>query len=219
MRVEHVKALLLHLQKRRAFATMRQVAAYGLSEDVMRTRKIGELGAILVDQAVPVGNAGIEGASVPAQRVLHGGDQLGRLLGGDFVGRVVEHPLFLIRLALVGQRDEVGTDGRLVRLHLDAHTQRLQRTAAAGIGARIIAHDGKVRRVAFRRHPLGDGIDKAVDAHRGKVIHIRLLCRFHRRFSFQTVTGFVGHAVADQNDIFHDAMTCASYKISLYIIP
>ena len=203
MRVEQIEAALLHLQKGRALPPLRQIGADCLAEDVVRARVIGERGAVFINQAVPVGHAGVEGAPVPAQRRLHGGDELGGLLGGNLVGRVVEHPLLLVRLALVGKRNEVGADGRFVVLHFDAHAQRLQRAAPAGIGARVIAHNGQIRRVALGRHPLGNGVDEAVDAHRGEIVHIRLLCRRQRRLPLQPRAWLVGHTVADHHNIFH----------------
>ena len=89
-------------------------------------------------------------------------------------------------------------------LFVDRHRrpQRLQRRSAGIINGGVVAEYGQVRHVASRRKTGGDRAYPAQDSLAGQAVQVGRPCGLQRRSISQFGNRVIGHAVADENDVF-----------------
>src|SRR5512141_872627 len=103
---------------------------------------------------------------------------------------------------LVFQRHQVAADSDVVRSEGDSDGGRLERRAAGVDDGGVVPKDTQVRHVAARVHLFRDDLhhpDGAVGRHE---IHVRFLRGLERRAVADRRDRPVGHAIADQDDVF-----------------
>ena len=129
--------------------------------------------------------------------------ELVRLASLDAACAVRDDVLVLERHVLIGIRDHVAAVARIAGSEPDAGGRRLKRGAAEKVFARRAAEDGHDGRVAAGSETVGHVAHAAKHAVTCKVVDRVLFRRFQRRAPAERVERVVGHAVADDENVFH----------------
>ena len=158
--------------------------------------------AVIDDQAVAVADARVQAAALAVEVFFEEFDQFARLGGGDLAGAVIDHGLVFI-LLLVRKGDEVAAQGHVGIFQIDADGDRLEGRAAGVAGVRVVPHHRKVGNVAARLEPRGHGAAKPDLRALCQGVDVRLSGRLQGRLAAQLFEGPIGHAVAQNYDVFH----------------
>ena len=129
--------------------------------------------------------------------------ELVRLAALDAARAVGDDVLVLERHVLIGIRDHVAAVARVAGGEPDAGGRRLKRSAAEKVFARRAAEDGHDGRVAAGGETVGHVAHAAKHTVTRKVVDRVLFRRFQRRAAAERVERVVGHAVADDENVFH----------------
>ena len=204
MVVENVEAL---LHKGPQHRLLGKPGSDDLGQMIMGRLQTGQT-AMLPDHDMAIAGAGVE-LELPAVEVLPDGvhQNIG-IGGGDLSGAVVQNGLFRIGL-LLGQGHQIAAEHHIVRLHLYAHAERLQRRPAGKVRQRIIAHNGQVGHLASGRHSRGNILNHPHFPLGCQLIHDRGPGKFQRGLSAKGGNGLIGHAVAQNHNVFHKVFLSA----------
>ena len=103
----------------------------------------------------------------------------------------------------VRQGDQIAAQRDVGILHRHADGERLQRRTAGVVVARVVAHNREVRGVAAGGHAVRNGRGHADHAARSQLVHHGGHSRRQRGLAAQLFNGLIGHAVAQNYNIFH----------------
>ena len=160
-------------------------------------REVAERRALVDD------HAGLLGQRAEVGVIEEHRHKLVRLAALDAARAVGEDVLVLERHVLIGIRDHVAAVARVAGGEPDAGRRRLERGAAEKVLARRAAEDGHDGRVAAGGEALGHVAHAAEDAVAREVVDRVLFRCFERRAAAERVERVVGHAVADDENVFH----------------
>ena len=160
-------------------------------------REVAERRALVDD------HAGLLGQRAEVGVVKEHRHKLVRLAALDAARAVGDDVLVLERHVLIGVGDHVAAVARVAGGELYAGRRRLERGAAEKVLARRAAEDGHDGRVAAGGEALGHVAHAAEDAVAGEIVDRVLFRSFQRRAAAERVERVVGHAVADDENVFH----------------
>ena len=160
-------------------------------------RKVAERRALVHD------HAGLLGQRAEIRVRKERRHELVRLAALDAARAVGDDVLVLERHVLIGIRDHVAAVARIAGSEPDAGGRRLKRGAAEKVFARRAAEDGHDGRVAAGSETVGHVAHAAKHTAARKVVDRVLFRRFQRRAAAERVERVVGHAVADDENVFH----------------
>ena len=148
-------------------------------------------------------HAGLFGGSLEAGVGKEVGDQLDGLVALNGAAGVGEDLLLLKGQVVVLVGHHVAAVGHVASLQLDAGGGCLQRGAAGVADFGVCAKDGENGGVTAGGQVAGAVDDVAHLALGGQGIHHGDVCCLERGLVLQGGDGVVGHAVADDKDVFH----------------
>ena len=160
-------------------------------------REVAERRALVDD------HAGLLGQRAEVGVVKEHRHELVRLAALDAARAVGDDVLVLERHVLIGIRDHVAAVARIAGGEPDAGRRRLERGAAEKVLARRAAENGHDGRVAAGGEALGHVAHAAEDAVAREGIDRVFFRCFERRAAAERVERMVGHAVADDENVFH----------------
>ena len=160
-------------------------------------RKVAERRALVHD------HAGLLGQRAEIRVRKERRHELVRLAALDAARAVGDDVLVLERHVLIGIRDHVAAVARVAGGEPDTGGRRLKRGAAEKVFARRAAEDGHDGRVAAGSKAVGHVAHAAKHTVTRKVVDRVLFRCFERRAAAERVERVVGHAVADDENVFH----------------
>ena len=195
------------------------VAAEGMISDPLAENIVGRRGL----HALGV-TAGLDGNVAEGRRRFHPhaqslcrsvelrimkepGNEFNGILPVDGTGVVGENFLVVKRLVAALQSHHVAPIADIARQNRKAAAGGLQRTPAGKIPVRVAAEDRQNRGIASGRLLSRNRPDAAQEGFGGQCVNMRLLRHLQRRPAAQLLHGVVGHAVPDNQNIFHFAIT------------
>ena len=176
---------------------MRRGEPDALDVHVALHRKVAERRALVHD------HAGLLGQRAEIRVRKERRHELVRLAALDAARAVGDDVLVLERHVLIGIRDHVAAVARVAGGELNAGRRRLKRGAAEKVFARRAAEDGHDGRVAAGSETVGHVAHAAEHTVTRKVVDRVLFRCFERRAAAERVERVVGHAVADDENVFH----------------
>ena len=99
--------------------------------------------------------------------------------------------------------DEITAHRHLARLYIDSHTRRFQRASTLEHPVEVVTQYRQIGDFATGVITIGDCLQQTTTTMSCQPVHSRSIGRLQRRSSAQFPDGFVGHTVAQNNDIFH----------------
>ena len=148
-----------------------------------------------------------EAHAVVAQVLVERGHQLPGIVGGEMSAMMVLD-------ASVRKADDVAADGHVVGAHLISDGGRLEWSAALVHLVQVVAHDGGVGHLAAWRESFGHGHQTAGASFPGEHVDVWGVGILQRGLSAEPVDGMVGHAVAKNDDVFHDVAGFRCWRCS-----
>ena len=180
-----------------AEVVVRRGELYAPDVHVALHREVAERRALVDD------HAGLLGQRAEVGVVKEHRHELVRLAALDAARAVGDDVLVLERHVLIGVGDHVASVARVAGGELYAGRRRLERGAAEKVLARRAAEDGHDGRVAAGGEALGHVAHAAEDAVAREGIDRVFFRCFERRAAAERVERMVGHAVADDENVFH----------------
>ena len=180
-----------------AEVVVRRGELYAPDVHVALHREVAERRALVDD------HAGLLGQRAEVGVMEEHRHELVRLAALDAARAVGDDVLVLERHVLIGVGDHVASVARVAGGELYAGRRRLERGAAEKVLARRAAEDGHDGRVAAGGEALGHVAHAAEDAVAGEIVDRVLFRCFERRAAAKRVERVVGHAVADDENVFH----------------
>ena len=180
-----------------AEVVVRRSELNALDVHVALHREVAERRALVDD------HAGLLGQRAEVGVVKEHRHELVRLAALDAARAVGDDVFVLERHVLIGIRDHVAAVARVAGGELNAGRRRLERGAAEKVLARRAAEDGHDGCVAAGGEALGHVAHAAEDAVAREGVDRVLFRCFERRAAAERVERVVGHAVADDENVFH----------------
>ena len=150
------------------------------------------------NQQVAILDACNEEHPVVAETVIEMADEHLALFGGEMTAvMVLDFP--------VEQGDDIAAEGQVVGTHLIADAGSLKRSPALIDLVKVVAENGGVGHLAAGTIPLGHGEQSSATSVTGQPVHALRVHILQRCLSAKSFYRMVGHAVAENNQVFHQS--------------
>ncbi len=99
--------------------------------------------------------------------------------------------------------DEIASKGGVVSAEDNPHAGGLDGSPPRVVGGGIVAEERHVGHVASRGQAFGNGLHPADAPRHRERVHVGRRCVLERSFPTERLLGLVGHAVTDEDGVFH----------------